>query len=116
MKVALAAALLLVAASAADARITKIKIIAKESPTFGGYAWPGVGQYEKIVGKAFGELDPERSEERRHRRHQARAAERARQGRVRVRLLHPEADRPGQGQSQGDVRAAEPRPQDARRR
>ncbi len=40
------------------ARITKIQIIARESPTFGGYAWPGVGQYEKIVGKAFGELDP----------------------------------------------------------
>jgi len=31
---------------------------AKETPTFGGYSWPGVGQYEKIVGKAFGELDP----------------------------------------------------------
>ena len=29
-----------------------------ESPTFGGYSWPGVGQYEKIVGKAFGEVDP----------------------------------------------------------
>lgn len=25
---------------------------------FGGYSWPGVGKYEKIVGKAFGELDP----------------------------------------------------------
>ena len=24
-----------------------------ESPTFGGYSWPGVGQYEKIVGKAL---------------------------------------------------------------
>ncbi|PYS18054.1 MAG: hypothetical protein DMG11_34005, partial [Acidobacteria bacterium] len=33
-------------------------ITAKQSPTFGGYSWPGVGQYEKIVGKAFGELDP----------------------------------------------------------
>ena len=40
------------------ARIKKIQITAKESPTFGGYSWPGVGQYEKIVGKAFGELDP----------------------------------------------------------
>src|SRR3989441_9386216 len=58
MKVALTAALLLVAASAADARITKIQVIKKESPTFGGYAFAGVGQYEKIVGKAFGELDP----------------------------------------------------------
>src|SRR5215831_2678688 len=38
--------------------VKKVQITAKESPTFGGYSWPGVGQYEKIVGKAFGELDP----------------------------------------------------------
>ena len=42
----------------AHARVKKIQITAKESPTFGGYSWPGVGQYEKIVGKAFGEIDP----------------------------------------------------------
>jgi alpha/beta hydrolase family protein len=58
MKVVIVAALLLVAASAADARITKLTIVAKESPTFGGHAFPGVGQYEKLVGKAYGELDP----------------------------------------------------------
>jgi hypothetical protein len=58
MKVAIAAAVLLVAASAADARITKLKVVTKESPTFGGYAFAGVGQYEKLAGKAFGELDP----------------------------------------------------------
>ena len=58
INVVLVAALLLVAASAADARITKLKIVAKESPTFGGYTFPGVGQYEKLVGKAYGELDP----------------------------------------------------------
>ena len=59
IKVAFAAALLIVvAASAADARITKLKIVTKESPTFGGYAFPGVGPYEKLVGKAYGELDP----------------------------------------------------------
>src|SRR6202790_270605 len=45
-------------AAPAHARVKKIQITAKESPTFGGYSWPGVGQYEKIVGKAFGELDP----------------------------------------------------------
>ena len=45
-------------ARAADAHITKIEILVKESPTFGGHSFPGVGQYEKIVGKAFGELDP----------------------------------------------------------
>jgi len=58
MKVVLAAAVLLVAASAADARVTKIQIVQKESPTFGGHSFPGVGQYEKLVGKAYGELDP----------------------------------------------------------
>ena len=42
----------------AQARITKIQITTRESPTFGGFSWPGVGQYEKIAGKAFGELDP----------------------------------------------------------
>src|SRR5215831_15486351 len=46
------------AALRAQARVKKIQITAKESPTFGGYSWPGVGQYEKIVGKAYGELDP----------------------------------------------------------
>src|SRR6266404_8926681 len=59
--VRLAFAFVLVAACAAvpaHARVKKIQITAKESPTFGGYSWPGVGQYEKIVGKAFGELDP----------------------------------------------------------
>ena len=55
---ALAAAGVLIAAPAADARITKIEIASKQSPTFGGYAFVGVGPYEKIVGKAFGELDP----------------------------------------------------------
>jgi len=49
---------ILMFASDADARITKIQITTKESPTFGGYSWPGVGQYEKIAGKAFGEVDP----------------------------------------------------------
>ena len=49
---------LLVAAVPAHAHVKKVQITSKESPTFGGYSWPGVGQYEKIVGKAFGELDP----------------------------------------------------------
>ncbi len=45
-------------AGPAAARTTKVTITSKESPTFGGYSWPGVGQYEKIVGVAYGELDP----------------------------------------------------------
>ena len=55
---ALAAGTFLVAA-AAHARIARIQITTKESPTFGGYSWPGVGQYEKIAGKAFGEVNPD---------------------------------------------------------
>ena len=50
--------LVVLAVVPAEAHIKKIQITGKESPTFGGYSWPGVGQYEKIVGKAFGELDP----------------------------------------------------------
>ena len=54
-----AAALALMAlASQAHAHITRIEVTATESPTFGGYAWPGVGRYEKIVGVAYGEVDP----------------------------------------------------------
>ena len=45
-------------APVAEARITRIEITATESPTFGGFSWPEVGQYEKIVGKAHGEVDP----------------------------------------------------------
>src|ERR1700681_2077250 len=55
---ALSAAAVLVAVPAADARVTKIEIISKEAPAFGGYVFKDVGAYEKIVGKAFGELDP----------------------------------------------------------
>jgi|KBSSwiStaDraftv2_1062776.scaffolds.fasta_scaffold01486_5 hypothetical protein len=55
---ALAATTMLFAPTAVDARITKITISTKESPTFGGYSFAGVGQYEKLVGVAFGELDP----------------------------------------------------------
>jgi hypothetical protein len=54
----LAAAFVMYGAAPTQARIKKIQITVKESPTFGGYSWPGVGQYEKIAGKAFGELDP----------------------------------------------------------
>src|SRR5947209_16248899 len=59
MRVTLACVLMAACVAApAEARVKKIQITTKESPTFGGYSWPGVGQYEKIVGKAFSELDP----------------------------------------------------------
>jgi len=47
-----------IATPLAEARITRIEITTSESPTFGGFSWPGVGQYEKLVGKAFGEVNP----------------------------------------------------------
>ena len=47
-----------VAAPIVEARITRIEITATESPTFGGYSWPDVGQYEKLVGKAYAEVNP----------------------------------------------------------
>jgi hypothetical protein len=42
----------------AEARITRIEITRIESPTFEGTSFDTVGQYEKLVGRAYGELDP----------------------------------------------------------
>ena len=115
MKVAFAAALLLVAASAADARVTKIKITTKQSPTFGGYAFKDVGAYEKIVGKAYGELDPK--DPKNAVIVDIQLAPRNASGKVEYAfdfyILKP-IDLE-QGQSQGHVRAAESRREDARR-
>lgn len=60
LHVAVAGALVAAATLAvapAGARIIKITIDSRAT-AFGGYAWPGVGQYEKITGWAYGELDP----------------------------------------------------------
>ena len=46
-----------IATAPADAHITRIQITEKQ-PAFGGYEFKDVGAYEKIVGKAYGELDP----------------------------------------------------------
>src|SRR6202165_3575410 len=51
-------ALLLLVPRVGQARLSKFVVTTVESPTFGGYSWPGVGQYEKIAGKAFAEVDP----------------------------------------------------------
>src|SRR5437660_2116741 len=47
----------LTCAAVADARVVSVQLSA---PTiaFGGYSWPGVGQYEKIIGVAYAEVDP----------------------------------------------------------
>ncbi len=53
-----AVVLVLAAPSLAQARITRIEITRIESPTFDGTSFGTVGQYEKLVGRAFGEVDP----------------------------------------------------------
>jgi Alpha/beta hydrolase domain len=42
---------------ASSAEITKI-VIDKREPFANGYEFPGTGAYEKLVGKAYGEIDP----------------------------------------------------------
>ncbi len=49
---------LLLWTSVADAGVVRIEITERESPTFGGFVFPGVGPYEKIAGKAYAEIDP----------------------------------------------------------
>lgn len=55
---AFAATTSLLTPSPVDARIVKFEVTSKESPTFGGYSFAGVGQYEKLIGMAYGEIDP----------------------------------------------------------
>ena len=61
----------------AEARITRIQITTLESPTFGGVSFGNAGPYEKLSGKAYGELDPNLEPNRRValllRHHQRRA-------------------------------------------
>lgn len=47
-----------IAASAAQARITRLTIARVESPTFEGRSFGSVGTYDKLVGRATGEVDP----------------------------------------------------------
>ncbi|HMI96248.1 MAG TPA: alpha/beta hydrolase domain-containing protein [Micropepsaceae bacterium] len=54
----LALGLIALSSGSADARITRIEITKVEKPVFDGTAFGAVGQYEKIVGRAYGEVDP----------------------------------------------------------
>ncbi len=54
---ALAATSVMIAAPAADARITQINITS-QTPAFGGVSFGSVGPYENLVGVAYGEVDP----------------------------------------------------------
>ncbi len=42
----------------AEAKVTQIVIDQRESPTYAGASFGAVGQYEKLIGRAFGEIDP----------------------------------------------------------
>jgi len=55
--IAFSTAAILFSPPPADAGITKIQIISR-SPAFGGYSFPQVGTYERVIGKGFGELTP----------------------------------------------------------
>jgi hypothetical protein len=53
------AAILAEVAAPARARITRIEIATVQSPTFDGLAFGTAGQYEKLAGRFFGEVDPD---------------------------------------------------------
>jgi Alpha/beta hydrolase domain len=55
--VAAAAALLAIAPVAAQARIVRLEIT-KTMPAFGGRSFGKTGAYERVIGKAYGEVDP----------------------------------------------------------
>jgi hypothetical protein len=57
-KTLIALALLPLGVGIADARITRIEITNVESPALGGASFGDVGQFEKLTGTAFGEVDP----------------------------------------------------------
>ena len=42
-----------------EAAIVNIEFTKVESPTFDGRSFGSVGQYEKLHGRAYGEVDPE---------------------------------------------------------
>lgn len=46
-------------AARAEAKVTRIVIDERQSPAFEGRSFGDVGPYERIAGRAFGELDPE---------------------------------------------------------
>src|SRR5689334_8574512 len=53
----LVAAAILSVTPGLHAGITRIQIISR-GPAFGGYSFPKVGTYERIIGKGFGEISP----------------------------------------------------------
>jgi hypothetical protein len=56
--IAAALAILLLVPVFGHARVVRIVQMSAPTIAFGGYSWPGVGQYEKITGVAYAEVDP----------------------------------------------------------
>ena len=83
----------LVTPGLAQARITRIEITRVESPTFDGASFGTVGQYEKLVGRAYGEVDPADPKNAVIADIALAPHERRRHGRVLDGHLHPEAGR-----------------------
>src|SRR3954469_16003674 len=54
----LAAAGVAAIARSAEARVTRVEIAPVQSPTFEGASFGPVGQYEKLSGRVYGEVDP----------------------------------------------------------
>ena len=52
------AMLLGMAPGVVDARVSRLESTRVEAPAFGGAAFGGVGTYERLVGRAHGEVDP----------------------------------------------------------
>ena len=52
----------LVVPSLLEARVVRIEMELVETPTFEGHSFGDVGPYEKLVGRVFGEVDPEAPE------------------------------------------------------
>jgi hypothetical protein len=48
----------LAAHASAEAGVTRIDIVSTQSPTFDGMSFGDTGRYEKLVGRAYGEIDP----------------------------------------------------------
>ena len=95
----------------AEAHITRIVIIRVESPTFEGTSFGTSGRYEKLVGRAFGEVDPGDPRNAADCRYRSGAAERPGPGGVFDGHLHPSSRRPLEGKRQALLRDQQPRQQ-----
>ena len=109
-KVLVATMMCALVSSVAEARVVRLRIERREV-ILNGRAFGAAGPYEKLVGKVDFGLDPALPAQRRDRRPEAGAAQRARRGRGERRLLHAEAGRPAARQRPAVLRGRQPRRQ-----